>query len=86
MKARDLQLIDIGSGVYSRTFPQADRLVTTSKGGPRLGDAHSRKAWDLLAGRVVDKCVIEETTDIRLNRFLGKLDDIRAELTLKNAL
>ena len=36
---------DIGSGTFARTFVQAERLLTTTRGGPPLCDIHRRTIW-----------------------------------------
>ena len=38
ISGREQRWIDIGSGIMSRTFVNADRLHTTSKGGPSMMD------------------------------------------------
>ena len=86
IKSRDLKWVDIGSGVMSRTFVQATHMTTTSKGGPNICDVHSRKIWSLSTGKMIDDCVIDDTTDQMLGRELAAKDDIRVEVTLKNAV
>jgi hypothetical protein len=86
IKPRDLKWVDIGSGVMSRTFTQVTHMTTTSKGGPNLCDIHSRRIWSLSTGRMIDECVIDNTSDDMLGREMASRDDIRVEVTLKNAL
>ena len=83
---RDIQWKDIGSGVVARTFQKADRLHTTSKGGPCMADIQSRKIWSLSTGKIIDECDVDDVNDERLHRRLPEADDIRVELTLKGAL
>ena len=45
-----------------------------------------RKVRSLSTGKVLDDCEMHAISDDKLNRDIGKLDDIRVELTLKNAL
>ena len=40
MKERQWQ--DVGSGVFARTFPRSERLVTTTRGGPPIEGVHRR--------------------------------------------
>jgi hypothetical protein len=63
LQARDLRWVDIGSGVVSRVFPRATRLMTTSKGGPCMADIHSRRVWSLTTGRLLDECDVQNTSD-----------------------
>ena len=86
IRASDLRWSDIGSGVMSRTFPNADRMITTSKNGPNIRDIHSRRVWSLSSGKLIDDCIIDDTADSRLHRLLDKPDDIRVEVVLKNAI
>ena len=84
--ARDQRWIDIGSGIVSRTFIGAEHLPVTSKNGPSLVDVHSRKIWSLSTGRLVDECVIDDVPDDILYRKLPAADNLRIELTLKDAV
>ena len=86
LQARDLRWVDIGSGVVSRVFPRATRLMTTSKGGPCMADIHSRRVWSLTTGRLLDECDVQNTSDEVMNRALPHEDNIRVELVLRNAL
>ena len=61
-------------------------MVTTSKGGPSIDDIYSRRRWSLSTGKMIDECVIDSTTDQMFGRELVSKDDIRVEVTLKNAL
>ena len=84
--ARDLQWTNIGSGVFTRIFPQAMKLMTTSKGGPAMTDIQSRRVWSLSTGKLVDECNIDEVPDHELNRQLKMPDDLRVELIMKQAI
>ena len=83
---RDQHWRDIGSGIVARTFRKAKRLHTTSKGGPCADDVYSRKVWSLSTGKLLDECIVDDVADARLHRELKEPDDIRVELTLKNAI
>ena len=83
--ARDQQWHDVGSGVVARTFKRVSRLRTTSAGGPCMDDIAHRRVWSLSSGRMIDECEVDTTSDAELNRTLPEVDDIRVELTLKNA-
>ena len=39
---KERQWQDVGSGVFTRTFPRSERLVTTTRGGPPIEDVHRR--------------------------------------------
>ena len=83
---RDQVWQDIGSGMVARTFKQVSKLGTTSPGGPCMDDIFRRKVWSLSTGKVLDDCETDAISDDKLNRDIGKIDDIRVEHTLKNAL
>ena len=51
-----------------------------------MGDIFRRKVWSLSTGKVLDDCETDNVLDDKLGRDIGKADDIRVELTLKNAL
>ena len=51
-----------------------------------MEDVESRRVWSLSTGKVIDECRIDEVTDEVMNRKLPAPDDIRVELTVKNAL
>ena len=86
ISAKERQWQDIGSGVFARTFTQAERLLTTTRGGPPIDDVHRRTIWSLSKGRIIDDCLVDDVPDKTLNRWLDEPDDIRVELTMKNAL
>ena len=86
IKSRDQQWIDIGSGIMSSTFVGADRLMTTSKGGPSFVDVHHRKIWSLSTGKLIHECDIDDVADEELHRRLPEKDNIMVEVTLRNAL
>ena len=81
----DCEWKDIGSGTFARTFPQAERLITTSRGRPPIGDIHRMTIWSLSLGRVIDDCVVDDVSDERLHRELGEADDLRVEFIMKGA-
>lgn len=83
---KEKQWNDIGSGVFAKTFPKAERLVTTTRAGPPIQDVHRRTIWSLSKGRVIDDCIIDDTPDHMLNRYLEEPDDIRVELIMKQAV
>ena len=86
ISTKERQWQDIGSGVFARTFPQSERLLTTTRGGPPIDDVHRRTIWSLSKGRIIDDCLVDDVPDKTLNRWLDEPDDIRVELTMKNAL
>ena len=86
MKKGDLEWRDIGSGVFAKTFLQADRLTVSGKGGPPAGDVARRVVRNLNTGKIVDDCVPDEVPDAMLTRQLPQPEDIRIELTMKGAL
>ena len=72
--------------MVARTFKQVAKLRTTFPGGQCMDDIFRRKVWSLSTGKVLDDCKTDAISDNKLNRDRGKVDDIRVELTLKNAL
>ena len=84
--SKEKQWQNIGSGVFARTIVQAERMSTTSRGGPPIEDVHRRTIWSLSKGRIIDDCIVDDTADHILNRWLDEPDDIRIELTMKGAL
>ena len=83
---KEQQWLDVGSDVFARTFAQAQRLLTTTRGGPPIRDVHRRTIWSLSKGRIIDDCIVDDVADEVLNRWLLEPDDIRIELTMKDAL
>ena len=69
-----------------RTFVPSDRLVTTTRGGPCMAEVQHRKVWSLSTGRLLDECDVDDTPDEVLHRKLNKPDDLRVEITLRNAM
>ena len=51
-----------------------------------MDDIFRRKIWSLSTGKVIDDCEIDTIADNKLNREIGQVDDIRVELTFKNAM
>ena len=51
-----------------------------------MDDIARRKTWSLSTGRVIDDCEVDMVSDKDLHRDLKEVDDIRVELTLKNAV
>ena len=84
--SRDQQWVDIGSGIVSRTFIGAEKLMTTSRGGPNIIDIQHRKVWSLTSRKLLHECDVNDVTDEELNKQLPAPDNIRVELTLRNAL
>ena len=84
--SKEKQWTDVGSGVFARTFPCAERMVTTTRGGPPMEDIHRRTIWSLSSGKVIDDCIVDDVPDRMLNWRMGEVDDIRVELVMKDAL
>ena len=51
----------IGSGMYARTFLQADRLAISTKSGPLAADVERRIIRDADTGKVIDDCGPDDT-------------------------
>ena len=51
-----------------------------------MSDIKMRRTWSLSTGKMIDETDVENTPDKELNKPLSKTDNIRVELTLKNAL
>ena len=75
----------IGTGVYARTFPDANRLITTTRKGPCMDDVHTRTVIDAQSGAIFDECIVDNTPDDVLHRKMSRARDIRVELTMKKA-
>ena len=82
----DLSWRHIGSGMFARTFVNADHMITTSKSGPPMMDIHRRIIRSLSTGKVLDDCIVDEVSDEELHRPLKQPDNIRVELIMKGAL
>ena len=82
----DLQWKNVGSGTMARTFLDAKSLAITTRGGPPACDVHRRIVRDLNSGKVIDDCIVDDTPDEELFRYLEVETDIRVELVLKDAL
>jgi hypothetical protein len=82
----DLEWKYIGSGTFARTFPQAERLKTWSKGGPSQKDVYKRVVRSLSSGKILDECIIDDVPDEILHRRLALPENIRVELIMKGAL
>ena len=65
--AKERQWQDVGSGVFARTFPRSERLVTTTRGGLPMEDVHRRTVWSLSKGRVIHDCIVDDVSDHELN-------------------
>ena len=83
---RDQVWQDIGSGMVARTFKQVSKLRTTSPVVRAWTTYFGANSWSLSTGNVLDYCETDNTPDDKLNRDIGKVDDIRVELTLKDAI
>ena len=81
---KEQQWNNIGSGTFARTFVQAQRRVTTTRGGPPMSDILRRTVWILSRGCGIDDCVVDDTADELLKRDSDKPDDIRVELVMKD--
>ena len=75
VRKEDKEWTDIGSGIVARTFVQADRMHTTSKGGPCASDIQTRRIWSLSTCKLLDECEIEAVSDEKLHRKLPAPDD-----------
>ena len=82
----ELEWRHVGSGVFARTFRMAQRFVTTTKSGPPMCEVHRRVTWSLSTGKMLDDCLVDQTQDEELHRQLKSPDDVRVELTMKDAL
>ena len=50
-----------------------------------MDDAVRRRVWSLSTGKMLDDCQTDLVSDEELHRELAEVDDIRVELTLRNA-
>ena len=51
-----------------------------------MEDIHRRTIWSLSKGRVIHECVVDGVSGQELNKKLEEADDIRVELTMKDAI
>ena len=77
---------DIGSGMFARTFIQVSQLPFTTKGGPAASEVHRRVVRSLTSGKVIDDCVIDDVSDEQMRRRLPEPEDVRVELTMRQAI
>ena len=49
-------------------------------------DVQHRKIWSLATGKVIDECYVDDVSDDRLHRKLRQPEDIRVEITLRDAV
>ena len=75
----------IGSGTYARTFTQAEKLITTTRTGPRIEDIVARSVFDADSGVLLDQCNPDNTADNILHRRLPKPRSIRVEVMSQSA-
>ena len=83
---KDRQWHDIGSGTFSKTFMNVDRMPTTTKSGPPMCDIHRRSIWILTRGCVIDDCIVDDTPGQVLHRPIGHNDNVRVELVMKGTM
>ena len=60
MTVDEKQWQGVGSGIVARTFDQARRLATTTRGGPPIEDVHRRTRWSQSKGKVIDDCIVDD--------------------------
>ena len=82
----ELEWRHIGSGVFARAFPKAKNMATTTKNGPPIQEVYKRKIWSLFTGRIIDECHMDDFSDEVFHRPLQHPDNIRVELTMREAL
>ena len=81
----DLRWREIGSGAWARTFVNATRLITTTKGGPCREDVFRHIVRCARTGAVLDDCTLDDVPDKDLYRPLDRPQDIIVELIMRNA-
>ena len=74
-----------GNGCWSRTIMGAQRLVTTSCGGPSIKDTIRRKIRDVHACEVIDECEPENAPDRVVHRELKHARGIRIEVQVRQS-
>ena len=86
IRPKDREWRHVGSGIVVRSFENMKRLLVSTKSGPPLCEIKSRRVWSLSTGKLIDECEdIEEVPDKWLNRELPYPDNVKIELTLRNA-
>ena len=49
-------------------------------------DVQYRRIWSLTSGKLIDECHVDDVSDRELHRRLPERDNIRVELTMRNAI
>ena len=49
-------------------------------------DVQHRKVWSLSTGKLIDECCVDDVSDEELHRRLPEPDNIRVEITMRNAI
>lgn len=49
-------------------------------------DVQHRKIWSLSTGKFLDECYVDDVSNDPLHRELGRPEDIRVEITLRDAV
>ena len=55
----ELEWKDIGSGVFARRFPKAERFRTTSSNRFRVADIYWRIIRSLSTDEIIDHCIVD---------------------------
>ena len=82
----ELEWKDIGSGVFARRFPKAERFRTTSSNRFRVADIYGRIIRSLSTEEIIDHCIVDAVPKEIRNRYLNHPDDLQVELIMKGAM
>ena len=72
--------------MFAKTFMNVDRMPVTSKNGPIESEVYRRTVRSLTTGKVIDDCLVDDVSDAELHRRLPTVDNVRVELTMRQAL
>ena len=84
--AAELTWTYVGLSIIARTFLNAERMVLTTRTGPREQEIERRVIRHNATGRVIDDCMPENTSDADLRRELPRQLSIRVAFHLKDAV
>ena len=85
IETEELRWMNIGSSIFARTLKNVSSLPAITKGGQSESDICRRVVRSLSSGKVIDDCIVDDVGDKELRRKLPSADNVRVELTMRNA-
>ena len=85
METEELRWMNIGSSIFARTLKNVSSLPAITKGGQSESDICRRVGRSLSSGKVIDDCIVDDVGNKELRSKLPSADNIRVELTMRNA-